>query len=444
LSNISILRILLSWGINGLYVGFILIATYLFFNCNLIEAAGGDKIMVAGALKTTHITTVTLPSGSEGGHNIHHPTSSKSNEKSFKSSLGSSSSSSSPSIPLFKRLRRKRRRKHYNNKSKTAKAKAGALFSASSLRRSSYAVCEKSWYGLDALDMGFLADMAYDDDITVDHVERKLKRYFDKSSKIIWDAVKVQDSPRHFSVRLTHEDYAREPFHIVSVSGTNKARDVYEDVAIWNEAGVLRLISMLIPVEWWWPSNVVASLAAVASWLFFEPRYVDEMVEKVTELRRAASLPASSSSSSWLYSTTSSSSSSGSSSGNIKAEQQPVIFTGHSLGGGIAAILGAKTHRAESVGFSSPGAAYQSAKFGFSLRDLRLTSTTIYADRDIIPVIDSHAGSVQAVECSATNFRECHSLTKLLCELWRACGKEEVGGVPSDYWDLQCVKASSN
>eukprot|EP00466_Bigelowiella_natans_P000686 jgi/Bigna1/66596/fgenesh1_pg.1_\ len=295
--------------------------------------------------------------------------------------------------------------------------------------------------------MGFLADMAYDDNITADHVERKLERYFHKKSKIVWDKVKVQDSPRHFSVRITHKDYANEPFHIVSVSGTNKARDVYEDVAIWNEAGVLRLISMLVPVEWWWQSNVVASLAAAASWPFFEPRYVDEMVKKVQDLRTRETKKnnnnkkPSPSSFSWLYSSSSSSS-------IIAAEeqqqQQPVIFTGHSLGGGIAAILGAKTHRAESLGFSSPGAAYQSAKFGFSLRDLRLTSTTIYADRDIIPVIDSHAGSVQAVECSATNFRECHSLSKLLCELWRACGKEEVGGIPSDYWDVQCDNVAYN
>eukprot|EP00467_Chlorarachnion_reptans_P002467 CAMPEP_0114488310 /NCGR_PEP_ID=MMETSP0109-20121206/1254_1 /TAXON_ID=29199 /ORGANISM="Chlorarachnion reptans, Strain CCCM449" /LENGTH=308 /DNA_ID=CAMNT_0001664679 /DNA_START=761 /DNA_END=1690 /DNA_ORIENTATION=+ len=279
-----------------------------------------------------------------------------------------------------------------------------------------YPVCDKKWHGLDVLDMGFLAELAYHENMTDSRVlEAKLRAYFPSHSKFTWGSVEAQHNPRHFSIRIQHEDFS-EACHVISVSGTNGLRDVYEDVAIWNEAGVLRLISMLIPIEWWWHSNVVASLVSAASWLFFQPRYVDEMIQSVQYLRNFFE--------------------------DKRGISEPVIFTGHSLGGGIAAILGARTPRSQSVGFASPGASYQSAKFGFELRDLRRTSTTVLADRDIVSMIDAHAGSVQAVQCDASKFWECHDFSRLLCELQSSCKKIDVGGVGSQYWNARCAHRS--
>eukprot|EP00471_Norrisiella_sphaerica_P013642 CAMPEP_0184501550 /NCGR_PEP_ID=MMETSP0113_2-20130426/48007_1 /TAXON_ID=91329 /ORGANISM="Norrisiella sphaerica, Strain BC52" /LENGTH=262 /DNA_ID=CAMNT_0026890357 /DNA_START=138 /DNA_END=922 /DNA_ORIENTATION=+ len=225
-------------------------------------------------------------------------------------------------------------------------AEQGNSFGTMKGGRHRYSICDKQWQGLDILDLGFLADLAYEPNLTATLAENRIKEYFPPDSCLSLSNVWVEHIPRHFSVRVSPANFRNlknrrgtkyhnssykfgwsskilglggggtqtEAFHVVAVSGTNDPRDMYEDVAIWNEAGVLRVISMLIPIEWWWPANFVATLVAHASYLFFEPRYVDDLTRSMERLRASVR--------------------------DDPSVSDEVLFTGHSLGGGIAAILG--------------------------------------------------------------------------------------------------------
>ena len=111
-----------------------------------------------------------------------------------------------------------------------------------------------------------------------------------------------------------------------------------------------------------------------------------------------------------------------------------MYFVGHSLGGGISQIaaatlhekneeLGLKSH-VQSYGVCSPGTLLSSAKFGFSVESLDLTSTSLLPRRDLVSMVDQHGGSVQYTECSAEDMSACHYWKNVMCELFYGCPAE--------------------
>jgi hypothetical protein len=98
-----------------------------------------------------------------------------------------------------------------------------------------------------------------------------------------------------------------------------------------------------------------------------------------------------------------------------------IIVVGHSLGGGMAAIVSASVHGVSGFGLSPSGVAYNSALFGIEPGYVYESFTAIVPDFDPIPVQgDRVIGLVQQVHCTSTAMG-CHSAERTLATLAMAC-----------------------
>ncbi|CAE8619439.1 unnamed protein product [Polarella glacialis] len=97
-----------------------------------------------------------------------------------------------------------------------------------------------------------------------------------------------------------------------------------------------------------------------------------------------------------------------------------LIITGHSLGGGLAQIVGARVH-ATAVTWSPVGVLYNMDRFNITERGVYRNIVNVQPDRDVVPLIDKQPGFTQRIACTATTL-QCHSVRRSGCELYRICG----------------------
>jgi hypothetical protein len=98
-----------------------------------------------------------------------------------------------------------------------------------------------------------------------------------------------------------------------------------------------------------------------------------------------------------------------------------LVITGHSLGGAIAAMIGAKT-KTSAVSFSGPGLLYSLGRFDITSQDVRDYVLTMKPRKDIVPQVDELGGLVQEIRCKKSSPMGCHSTSTHLCELYFSCG----------------------
>jgi len=97
------------------------------------------------------------------------------------------------------------------------------------------------------------------------------------------------------------------------------------------------------------------------------------------------------------------------------------ILVGHSLGGAVAAIVGARLDM-PALAFSGPGILKSYQKFGITDPDLIYKNVVnIRPTNDLIPRIDEIGGLIQDIICNDTVIN-CHKLRLTGCELLKACG----------------------
>mmetsp|Transcript_20380 Transcript_20380/g.28234 ORF Transcript_20380/g.28234 Transcript_20380/m.28234 type:complete len:127 (-) Transcript_20380:46-426(-) len=99
-----------------------------------------------------------------------------------------------------------------------------------------------------------------------------------------------------------------------------------------------------------------------------------------------------------------------------------VVLTGHSLGGAVANIVGAKL-RLRAVAFSPPGIYWSSHKFGIPSTDrIDAEVFSVVPERDVVPSIDRQRGLVQYITCPEEfSSIGCHDIIHSLCNLANAC-----------------------
>lgn len=108
-----------------------------------------------------------------------------------------------------------------------------------------------------------------------------------------------------------------------------------------------------------------------------------------------------------------------------------ISVTGHSLGGGIATVVGS-TLGIPSVSFSGPGFFYSKWQFATPLRNGTVVypklsramnyATTFIPSHDIVPQCDRHLGTVQYTTCSRKGALSCHAIDAMVCDLLVQCG----------------------
>ena len=106
-----------------------------------------------------------------------------------------------------------------------------------------------------------------------------------------------------------------------------------------------------------------------------------------------------------------------------------IIFTGHSLGGGIAKYLGFKYHK-ETVNASGPG--ITSLEYKFSGKNnyykyFKSNLIDIVPDYDIVSRLEISGGVRYRVLCEK-GFVSCHQIDRILCQVGTMCRREDLVG----------------
>ncbi|CAM9593534.1 unnamed protein product [Choristocarpus tenellus] len=89
-----------------------------------------------------------------------------------------------------------------------------------------------------------------------------------------------------------------------------------------------------------------------------------------------------------------------------------LFLTGHSLGGGMAAIAGTRT-KTNVVSISGPGVKYTHRGFNLEIDDIADFVFTLVPDNDMVPRTDVQAGMTQEISCPSSSPLDCHLLGKV-------------------------------
>ena len=106
-----------------------------------------------------------------------------------------------------------------------------------------------------------------------------------------------------------------------------------------------------------------------------------------------------------------------------------IIFTGHSLGGGLAKYLGWKYHK-ENIAVSGPGITpleYKLTKEKNNYKYFKSNLIDIVPDNDIVPRIENSGGIRYRVLCEK-GYIECHQIGRILCQIGATCRREDLIG----------------
>lgn len=251
-----------------------------------------------------------------------------------------------------------------------------------------YQLCNAQWGDLDIVDFGLLSWLAYFEINSTDYW-RYADHWFNGSD---WQLRHFQQEPVHF-----FDFYSpSRNLSVVSVRGTASIVDGLEDLDLWSEALQLELVSMVFPFVFTWPDSSTAVLVQVMSYLerMFVP--TDDDFSYFSSVLAYVRL--------------------------IKS-QRKVMMTGHSLGGSVAQVVGAK-EGLPAITYNAPGIVYSRRKFGVEFDAIQQWTATIRTTSDLISAIDQPGGTVQDVRCDTEMaFPDCHFLGHLLCPLLRGgCG----------------------
>lgn len=260
-----------------------------------------------------------------------------------------------------------------------------------------YQMCTKKWNYLKINDMVFFADLAYKTDYGLDNLTINANKYFISSR---WKFERINaNKPAFYHVR---DDNVNPAVNVIGISGTKDIRDWVENGKIWNEVLIFQLLIALVPGSSLIPLSTKASYISFASPIDSIYEREDETYIEVLE----------------KYLKTS----------DVQKKRQTEYFflVGHSLGGGLAKIVGTRM-KIEAIAFSSPGEMYNHIKYGYSLEDLQKYTTTFGSRDDVISWLDIPGGLVQKVRRDGDSLLsplKTHSIKRTFCDIEEKCNFE--------------------
>lgn len=106
-----------------------------------------------------------------------------------------------------------------------------------------------------------------------------------------------------------------------------------------------------------------------------------------------------------------------------RAQGGVTYITGHSLGGGLGAIVGALTE-IPAITFSAPGLMATSATLDPqpSASQMRHFGVNVVPANDIVPRVDEQTSATLNMDCNSEDPLTCHMIGTTMCEILFACG----------------------
>ena len=266
------------------------------------------------------------------------------------------------------------------------------------------AICFTNIHGLSILKITSLAFAAYmkDPENIIKFYE---KSFFKEKLENITEMRFLDINSKYSVVLMINIDIPNEkPLTIFSIQASIKQLDYWLDLEIFCSSALFSIIRLIT-------INSLESLTSRAIvWLLTIPirilekftlfdlynkyliRDIDKEIEKINGLRN-------------------------------------IIFTGHSLGGGMAKFLGLKYHK-ENVAVSGPGITPLEYKFKNDdnyYKYFKSNLIDIIPDNDIIPRLETSGGVRYRVLCEK-GYISCHQIERILCQIGATCRREDLSG----------------
>mmetsp|Transcript_56692 Transcript_56692/g.145917 ORF Transcript_56692/g.145917 Transcript_56692/m.145917 type:complete len:597 (-) Transcript_56692:69-1859(-) len=253
---------------------------------------------------------------------------------------------------------------------------------------------------LTAVDLTAIAEAIYSKD--KEEVEQKLARDFARTDL---EDVKLEDIEENFNAigRWGVVTFPKAKLKVFVIRGTLTTHDVLADVDMWCAVSVLQMMSRLVPLIHLLPHKTISDLlrnAVVNKWIG-GPSVWTAVLDRARRLKEES----------------------------MKDGYQ-VVVTGHSLGGGIAAIVGADT-QLPTLAISPPGTWFSVGRFRVSEDALESAVTVIRPHHDAVPTVDVQIGFVQNIKCTANNPVSCHLLGQTVKTLYASCGDARGRSLPA-------------
>ena len=256
--------------------------------------------------------------------------------------------------------------------------------------------------GLDfgLLDFAFLSDLAYAD---MDETQAQVDRWFGTNTvKFIPESDYPKSLPAKHSkavyklFRVKSAGWRTPSVFVVSVRGTINPLDLLTDAQIWLPALMMQLLRTLLPFGYIW-NELLPRLIYYMNVLETSPSsrsaYYTDVINLVDGLQR-------------------------------EQAKSLIVVTGHSLGGGVAVIAGAR-QRVPAIAFSGPNAMLSRLKFNLSVDNLNKYPLNVIPQRDPFPMTDDVGLITEHIRCRALVTEgsvACHEVSRTACELQYTCG----------------------
>ena len=263
-----------------------------------------------------------------------------------------------------------------------------------------YGICGKEFWGLNIIDYGLFSMVSYVGDAKV--TEQTVRQVFPKKWNI---SVTGEDHKDRFWT----EFIVNNKTTVIAVRGSEfwRVSDYLEDLRMWTEPVAKSMLTLAFPtVRAWSPKTTAMVFDAYQEFLAFIgiPDDIQYKYQRLLEYIESR---------------------------NFDLGKQQVVLTGHSLGGGIASIVGAIA-KIPTVTFLSPGMYQTASKFFYHSSKhhrqfaelMHNQSISIQVENDFVgKYLDTHAGLVQTITCSVDHLAPltCHLIDNCICNLVRHC-----------------------
>ena len=268
-------------------------------------------------------------------------------------------------------------------------------------------ICSKTWNNLNIVDLAILAKAAYQNDKPDASGEAQncgvgVQTYLDmKFPTSDWTVVnKSKQADRAVFYELRSKDF---DVTVIAIRGTDGKTEALQSVDFWSEAALFQLFSTVIPLTSILPDETFRDLVRLASFsemaLDAPGRRYFTGLEKYIESRL---------------------------SGPNKLDKERVLITGHSLGGGLSKMAGAR-FGIRSFSFNGPGLIYSRGKVGdngVDIEDINRSAVNIVLQGDVVSLIDCLGGSIHRLKCHHGSFSKCHKIDTVVEELRMQCRME--------------------